>query len=214
MSIVCVGQGSRSLFSRFCVALALSCFRSMQGLQSCQHVARADAVDTDASMCPLHSKTRSQMSHGCLCSIVRCLRLRHIDNGARHRANHNHTTLCLALHQMPSNLATEKVCPVNVHAPKLPEPIWWVCDSVEILSETGRCDQVVDLAMVLDNFGDRGFDRLIVRDIAEMRSDLGNTIIALVRTPNGKPRRTFQLQGSPPESASSVRWPDVVPRPL
>ena len=186
----------------------------MQGLQSCQHVARADAVDTDASMCPLHSKTRSQMSHGCLCSIVRCLRLRHIDNGARHRANHNHTTLRLALHQMPSDLASKEVGPVNVHAPEFPQPIWWVCDSVKVLGETGRRNQMVDLAVVLDDFGDRGFDRLVVRDITEMRRDLGDTIIALVRMPKGKRRRTFRLQGSPPESASSIHWPDVVPRPL
>ena len=186
----------------------------MQGLQSCQHIARADAIDTYASMCPLHSKTRSQMSHGCLCSIVRCLRLRHIDNGARHRANHNHAALCLALHQMPSNLATKEVCPVNIHAPELPEPVWWVCDSIKILGETGRCDQVVDLAVVLDNFGDRRFDRLIVRHIAEMRGDFGNTIVALARKSSGEPRRTFQLQGFPLESASSIRSPDVVPRPL
>ena len=115
---------------------------------------------------------------------------------------------------MPSYLAAKEVCPVTVHAPELPEPIWWVCDSVEVLGETGRCDQVVDLAVVLDNLGDRGFDRLMVRDIAEMRGNFGNTIIALVRKPNGKPRRTFRLQGSPPESASSIRSPDVVLRPL
>ena len=136
-------------------------------------------------MCPLHSKTRSQMSHGCLCSIVRCLRLRHIDNGARHRANHNHTTLRLALHQMPSDLASKEVGPVNVHAPEFPQPIWWVCDSVKVLGETGRRNQMVDLAVVLDDFGDRGFDRLVVRDITEMRRDLGDTIIALVRMPKG-----------------------------
>ena len=165
-------------------------------------------------MCPLHSKTSSQMSHGCLCSIVRCLRLRHIHNGARHRANHNHTALRLALHQMPSDLASKEVGPVNVHAPELPQPIWWVCDSVKVLGETCRCDQVIDLAVVLDNLGNCGFDRLVVRDIAEMRGDLGDTIITLVRTPNGKPIRTFRLQDSPPESASLTHWPDVVPRPL
>lgn len=115
---------------------------------------------------------------------------------------------------MPSDLASKEVGPVNVHAPELPQPIWWVCDSVEVLGETGRCDQVVDLPVVLDNFGDRGFDRLVVRDIAEMRGDFGDTIIALIRTPSGKRRRTFRRQGSPPESASSIHRPDVVPRPL
>ena len=115
---------------------------------------------------------------------------------------------------MPSDLASKEVGPVNIHAPELPQPIWWVCDSVEVLGETGGCHQVVDLAMVLDDFGDCGFDRLVIRDIAEMRRDLGDTTIALVRTPDGKRRRTFQLQGSPPESASSIQWPDVVPRPL
>ena len=115
---------------------------------------------------------------------------------------------------MPSNLATKEVCPINVHAPELPEPIWWVCDSVEVFGETSRCDQVVDLAVILDNFGDRRFDRLIVRDIAEMRGDFGNTIIALVMELNEKPRRTSRLQDSPLGSASSIRSPDVVPRPL
>lgn len=115
---------------------------------------------------------------------------------------------------MPSDLASKEVGPVNVHAPEFPQPIWWVCDSVKILGETGRRNQMVDLAVVLDDFGDRGFDRLVVRDITEMRRDLGDTIIALVRMPKGKRRRTFRLQGSPPESASSIHWPDVVPRPL
>ena len=115
---------------------------------------------------------------------------------------------------MPSDLASKEVGPVNVHAPELPQPVWWVCDSVEVLSEASRCYQVIDLAVVLDNFGDRGFDRFVVRDIAEMRGDLGNTSIALVRTSNEKRVRTFRLQGSPPESASLIRRPDVVPRPL
>ena len=115
---------------------------------------------------------------------------------------------------MPSDLASKEVGPVNVHAPELPQPVWWVCDSVEVLSEASRCYQVIDLAVVLDNFGDRGFDRFVVRDITEMRGDLGNTSIALVRTSNEKRVRTFRLQGSPPESASLIHRPDVVPRPL
>lgn len=115
---------------------------------------------------------------------------------------------------MPSDLASKEVGPVNVHAPELPQAIWWVCDSVEVLGETSRCYQVIDLAVVLDDFGDRGFDRLVVRDIAEMRGDLGNTSIALVRTSNGNRVRTSRLQGSPLESASLIHRPDVDPRPL
>ena len=115
---------------------------------------------------------------------------------------------------MPSHLAGKEVSPVNVHAPELPQPIWWVCDSIEVLGKTSRCDQVIDFAVVLDNLGNCGFDRLIVRDIAEMGSDLGDAIIILVTTPNGKRRRTFRLQGFPPGSASSIHWPGVVPHPL
>lgn len=81
---------------------------------------------------------------------------------------------------MPCDFAGEEVCPVHINAPKLPQAIWWVCDCVEILGEPSRSDQVVYFAVVFDDFRNGGFDGLIVRNVAVVGCNLGNTAIPLV----------------------------------
>jgi len=102
------------------------------------------------------------MPYSSLGRIIRCLRLRHIDNGSRHRANHHHRALGLPVQQVTSDFASEEVCPIDVHTPQLLHPVWRVCNGVKILGEASGGDEVVDLAMILDDIGDDGLDGLAV----------------------------------------------------
>lgn len=52
----------------------------------------------------------------------------------------------------------EQVCTVDVDAPELADAVDGVVDGLEVLGETGGCDEVVNLAMLLDDFGDGGVD--------------------------------------------------------
>lgn len=82
---------------------------------------------------------------------------------------------------MPCDFAGEEVCPIHINAPELPQTIWWVCDCVEVFGEAGGGDQVVYFAVDLDNFRNRGFDRLVVRDVAVVGCNPGDTTVVLVQ---------------------------------
>ena len=131
-------------------------------------------------MSPLNSQTGSQMSNSCLCRVVRCLRLRDVDNSAGHAANEDHCSRCLPLHQMFGNCNCKQVCTIHVDAPKLADSLDRVVDGFEVLGETGRRNQVINLAVLLDDFGDDGFYGLLGGDVGIMCGDLGDPEARLV----------------------------------
>lgn len=115
------------------------------------------------------------MTNGCLCGIVWRLRLRDIDHSAGHRANHDHASFCLSVHQMTGDAGCEEIGAVDVDAPKFLHTIVGIGDRVEVLGEPGRGDQVINLAVVCDNLFKRGVDRVWIRDIGVVSGDFGDS---------------------------------------
>lgn len=120
------------------------------------------------------------MPDGGFGGVVRRLRLRHVDNGAGHGADHDHRAFDLALHEMPRHFAGEKVRAVDIDAPELLHAVWWVCDGVEVFGEAGRCDEVVDFAVVSDYIGHNVLDRHVVRHVTVVRGDFRNAALVSV----------------------------------
>ena len=145
-----------------------------RGLQCGEHVTRRNHVDTDPSMCPFNGQTGCQMPDSGFGRVVGRLWLRHVDDGARHGADHDHGAFGLALDEVPSHFAGEKVSAVDIDAPELPHAVRWVLDGVEVFGEAGRCDQVVNLTVILDNVGDDLIDRVVVGHVTEVGRDFGN----------------------------------------
>ena len=54
---------------------------------------------------------------------------------------------------MPRDTNREQVGPVDIDPPEFLYSVIWIFYGVEILREAGRCDQVVDLTMLLYNLG-------------------------------------------------------------
>lgn len=63
-------------------------------------------------------------------------------------------------HQMPSNSRRKQISPVDIDAPELPHSINRVRNSLEVLCEPGRGHEVVYLAVLTEDLGDTGLDRL------------------------------------------------------
>ena len=122
-------------------------------------------------MCPFNSQTGRQMPNSSFGRVVGCLGLRHIDNGARHGADHDHGAFDLALHEMSSYFAGEKVGAVNVDTPELLHAVWRVCDGIEIFREAGRCNKVIYLAVVFDNIGNDLLDGHVVGHVTVVSRD-------------------------------------------
>lgn len=93
------------------------------------------------------------------------LRLGNVDNGARHAANQDHASGCLALHEMARDRGSKQVSAVDIDSPQFAQAINRIVDGLVILSEAGRCNEVVNLAMLFDDFGDTSVDRGGVRDV-------------------------------------------------
>ena len=125
-------------------------------------------------MCPFNGQTRRQMPDSRFGRVVGRLWLRHVDNGARHGTDHDHGAFGLALHEMSSHLAGEVVSAVNIDTPKLLHAVGWVCYGVEVLGEAGRCDKVINLAVVSDNVGHDLLDRHVVGHVTVVGGDFGN----------------------------------------
>lgn len=77
------------------------------------------------------------MSHGSLGSVIRRLRLRHVDDAPGHGADHDDAAGCLALHQVLGYACGEEICAVHVNAPELLHPVERVADCVEVFGEPG-----------------------------------------------------------------------------
>ena len=102
------------------------------------------------------------------------LRLRHVDNGSGHAANHDHAARLLAAHEVTGNGGSEKIGSVDVDGPELAHAVDRVVDGLEVLGEARRGDEVVDLAVGLDDLGNAGLDGFGVGDIAVVSGDFGD----------------------------------------
>ena len=129
-------------------------------LQSSQHVSRANAVYPDTMSCPFDGKRRSEMANGCLGGVVGRLRLGYVDDGTRHATDHHNTPGRLALHQVLCHARSKQICAVHVHAPELLHTVVWVADGVEVFGKSRRRDEMVDLAVLCDDLGERVVNRV------------------------------------------------------
>lgn len=75
---------------------------------------------------------------------------------------------------MAGNRRGKQVCAIDVDAPQLAHAVDGVVDSLKVLCEAGRGDEVVNLAMLLNDLGNTGIDGRGIRDIGIVSSDLGN----------------------------------------
>lgn len=102
--------------------------------------------------------------------------LRHVNNSARHASDKDHATGGLAGHQVLGDSDGEQVCAVYVDAPQLTHAINGVVDSIEVLSESSAGDEVVNLAVLLDDVVDAALNRVRIRHIGEVSGDLGDLV--------------------------------------
>jgi hypothetical protein len=66
----------------------------------------------------------------------------------------------------------EKVGPVDIDAPELLHAVKGVIDRFEVLCESGGCDEVVDLIVLREDFGEGCVYRVRVGYIGVMGSDI------------------------------------------
>lgn len=102
------------------------------------------------------------MANSGLGSVVGSLRLGNVDDGTAHTSNEDDTTRSLALHEVTSNTSGEEIGAVNIDTPELSHTVDRILDGVEVLSEAGRCDQVVDLAVLADYIGEDALNRVLI----------------------------------------------------
>lgn len=72
---------------------------------------------------------------------------------------------------MSGYFAGEEVSAVNIDTPKFLHAVWWVCYGIEVLGEAGRCDKVVDFAVIFDNIGHDVLDRHVVGHVTVVGRD-------------------------------------------
>lgn len=101
------------------------------------------------------------------------LGLRHVDDGAAHAADEDHAALCLALHEVAGDGGREEVGAVDVDGEQLSHALDGVVCGVVVLGEARGRDQVVDLAVLREDVGDAGGDRVRVRHVGVVGRDLG-----------------------------------------
>jgi hypothetical protein len=56
---------------------------------------------------------------------------------------------------------SDEICAVDIDAPELADSLDRVVDSLEVLSKAGGGDEVVDFAVLSNNFCDSRFDRFL-----------------------------------------------------
>lgn len=129
-------------------------------------------------MRPLDGERAGQVPHGRLGSVVRGLRLRHVDDRTTHAADEDDRAGRLPLHEMARHARREEVGAVDIDAPQLLHAVVGVLDGVVVLGEAGGGDKVVDLAVVLDDLVDGGVYRVGGGDVGVVRGDLGDLLRA------------------------------------
>lgn len=126
-------------------------------------------------MGPLNCQTGSQMPDRRFCCVVWCLWLWHIDDGTGHAPDHHNASRLIPLHQMLGHSSCEQISTVHVHAPEFLHPVVRVGYGIKVLGETCRSDQVIDLAMLLNDLRQGAADRRRTGDVAVVRCNLGGS---------------------------------------
>lgn len=93
------------------------------------------------------------------------LGLGNVDDGTAHAADEDHAALGVALHEVAGNGRGEEVGAVDVDGEQLAHTLDGVVGGVVVLGEAGGRDQVVDLAVLRDDVGDAGADRVRIRHV-------------------------------------------------
>lgn len=133
-------------------------------------------------MGPFDRHAGSQMSDRRFGGIIRSLGLRNVDNAAGHAANKDHRSVLRApFHQVLSYTRREQVGAVDVDCPDLPHALVGVCFGRKVLGEAGRRDQVINLAMSLDDACQCLVDAIRVGDITPVSGNLGRAGIRVGR---------------------------------
>lgn len=78
---------------------------------------------------------------------------------------------------MSSHSRREKVCSVDIDSPELPHTVDGVVDRLEVLGEPGGCDEVIDLAMLLNNLRYASIHGRFIGDVGIMSRDSGQPVI-------------------------------------
>lgn len=107
------------------------------------------------------------------------LGLGHIDNSTTHGTDEDHAALGLALHEVAGDASGEEVGALDIDSKELTQAVDGVVNGLEVLGKAGGCNEVVDLAMSLQDLGDADPDTLRVADIGEVGSHLGDPIEVL-----------------------------------
>ena len=162
-----------------------------KNLQCSQHIPRRNGIDPNPGMRPLDRERSAQMPDRRFGRIIRRLGLGHIDDGAAHTADEDHTSRALTLEQMARDARGEEVGAVDVDAPELLHAVVRVRDGVEVLGEAGGSHEVVQLAVRGDAFVDAGRDGVRVRHVAVVGGHLGDVVGAGVF----RPERVHQVLG-------------------
>ena len=116
-------------------------------------------------MSPLHGQARRKMANCSFRGVIRRLRLGNVDDCAGHGADHDHAAWGFTLHQVTRDSRREEVCSINIDPPELLDTVERIRDGIEVLGEARGGDQVVNLAMVLDNRLDCCIDRVRVGNV-------------------------------------------------
>lgn len=103
------------------------------------------------------------------------LGLGHVDDGAAHAADEDHAALCLALHEVAGDGGGEEVGAVDVDGEQLAHALDGVVGGVVVLGEARGRNQVVDLAVLREDVGHAGADRVRVRHVGVVGGDLGGS---------------------------------------
>jgi hypothetical protein len=116
------------------------------------------------------------VAHGSLRGVVRSLGLGNINDGAGHGADHDYATGRLALDQVLGDIDSEEVCAIHIDAPQLLHTIEGVVYGLEVLCEARRGDQVIDLAVLGQDFGHGGIHGVGISDVRVMGGDIGHSV--------------------------------------
>ena len=150
--------------------------------------------------------------------------LRYVDNSTRHGTDHDNATRSLALDKVAGNASGEEVASVNIDGPALLHTLVRVIDGIEVLCETGRRDEVVDVAVLSKDFLNGLVDRVGAADVGVVSCNLGRTVDsssqhAFILDWGEKKRQskrghTLPMWGSPARTAWPGWRPGIRPRPL
>jgi hypothetical protein len=99
------------------------------------------------------------MSDSCLGGVVWSLWLWDVDNRSGHATDHDDASWCLPLHKVLRHCDRVQIGTVDVDSPKLLYAVMRVGDGIVVLGEASRCNEVVDLAVLLQNLGKGLVDR-------------------------------------------------------